>query len=105
MPRKPGRIARPPAPGRKKLSMKSKASRILYWALQDEAKMQQADDQRQQDQAMVLHFDVGPNWVGDPGPFETANLTDAPNGGQSTGTQLTANGASPPDGFIPPPGT
>lgn len=105
MPRQPGRLARPPAPGRPKLSLKSQVDRIVYWALQDEARMQQEDEQRQQDQAAVLHFDVGPNWDSSAGPFETANLEDAPNGGQQTGTALTANGASPPDGFIPPPQT
>lgn len=99
---KPGRVARPPRPTRHKLTIKSQVSRAVYWAQRNAQEAMQRDQQRQDDQAALLHQDVLPNWDESQTALTTTSLEDQSGSGNAAGSALGSGGLLPPD-FVPAP--
>lgn len=83
------------------VSLRSRLQRAVYWTIQNQNAEQQAEQDREQTDAMLQHYDVGANWDGSPTSLTTATL-DAPPGGQ-TGGDVLLGGVIVPDGYIPAP--
>lgn len=83
--------------------MQSIVSRALYWQNVNAQAAEQADQQRQQDQAMLLHQDVLPNWDRSQTALATSDLTDQEGSGNSAGSALGSSGSVLPPSFLDAP--
>lgn len=95
------RYALSPKPAPRKLSLKSLVARSVYFAYVNAQEAMQRDQQRQDDQAALLHQDIQANWDHSVTALQTTGLADQSQDGAGTG--LDPGGSTLPPEFLQAP--